>query len=151
VSTKVINKGSLNEMYDLWNKEEEMRSKLSRIGAVLAFMIGIMAVVAGGRVLLGQEPGYYVIAWLPVYNFLAGLVSATLTTALLWRNHRLSMPLSLATLALHTIVMLVLLGAYRGVVAPDSLVAMTLRITVWVIISALLFIQAGSKGKAVPV
>jgi hypothetical protein len=128
-----------------------MRSKLSRIGAVLAFMIGIMAVVAGGRVLLGQEAGYYVIAWLPVYNFIAGLVSATLTPALLWRNHRLALPLSLATLALHTSVMLVLLGAYRGVVAPDSLVAMTLRITVWVIISALLFIQAGSKGKAVPV
>jgi type IV secretory pathway TrbL component len=61
------------------------------------------------------------------------------------------MPLSLATLALHTIVLLVLLGAYRGTVAPDSLVAMTLRITVWVSISALLFIQAGSKGKAVPV
>jgi hypothetical protein len=128
-----------------------MRSKLSKIGAVLAFIIGIMAVVAGGRVLLGQEPGYYVIGWLPVYNFLAGLFSATLAAVLLWRNHRLAMPLSVATLALHSLVMLVLLGAYREVVAPDSLVAMTLRIAVWIIISALLFIQAGSKGKAVPV
>jgi hypothetical protein len=101
-------------MYDLWNKGVGNEIEALKIGAVLAFMIGIMAVVAGGRVLLGQEPGYYVIAWLPVYNFIAGLVSATLTTALLWRNHRLAMPLSLATLALHTIVMLVLLGAYRG-------------------------------------
>ena len=31
-----------------------------------------MAVFAGGRVLLGTLPDYYLIDWLPTYNFVIG-------------------------------------------------------------------------------
>lgn len=45
------------------------------------------------------------------------------------------------TFAAHFAVMLILLTAYRQVVAPDSLMAMTIRISVWVTILLLLLIQ----------
>lgn len=119
-----------------------MKTIYARTAAVLAFAIGAMAVFAGGKVLLGQDPGYYVIGWLPVYNFTLGVVSVALTAPLIWRNSRYAMPAAFATLAAHAAVMLTLLAAYRQVVAPDSLVAMTLRITTWSIIVALLWVQA---------
>ena len=52
------------------------RTALHRLAAGLAFVIGAMAVFAGGQVLLGQLPDYYVIDWLPSYNLTLGLVSA---------------------------------------------------------------------------
>lgn len=51
-------------------------SAYNRIAALLALVIGLMAIFAGGRVLLGILPDYYVIDWLPVYNFIMGAVSA---------------------------------------------------------------------------
>ena len=42
-----------------------MNTTLNKIAAILAFGIGAMAVFAGGKVLLGNDPGYYVINWLP--------------------------------------------------------------------------------------
>lgn len=115
-----------------------MNTKRAQIAAVLAFIIGAMAVFAGGRVLLGTDPGYYVIDWLPVYNFAVGVVTVGVTAVLIWRNGRYTRPAAMATFAAHTLVMLILLAAYRDVVAPDSLVAMTVRIVVWLIILVLL-------------
>ena len=115
-----------------------MTIKRTQIAAALALIIGAMAVFAGGRVLLGTDPGYYVIDWLPVYNFAVGLVTLAVTAALIWRNGRYARPAAIATFAAHALVMLSLLVAYRDVVAPDSLVAMTIRIVVWLIILVLL-------------
>lgn len=115
-----------------------MNTKLTKIAAILAFMIGVMAVFAGGRVLLGTDPGYYVIDWLPVYNFTVGMITVLVTAILIWKNSRYAWPAAVATLSAHVLVMLSLLIAYRDVVAPDSLVAMTVRIVVWLIILALL-------------
>lgn len=115
-----------------------MNTKLAKIAAVLAFIIGAMAVFAGGRVLLGVDPGYYVIDWLPVYNFTVGVLTVLVTAVLIWRNGRYAWPTAVATLSAHVLIMLGLLIAYRDVVAPDSLVAMTVRIVVWLIILALL-------------
>jgi hypothetical protein len=115
-----------------------MNTKRSKIAAVLALVIGAMAIFAGGRVLLGTDPGYYVIDWLPVYNFAVGVVTMGVTAVLIWRNGRYARPATMATFAAHTLVMLILLAAYRDVVAPDSLVAMTVRIVVWLIILVLL-------------
>jgi hypothetical protein len=103
---------------------------LNKIAAVLAFIIGAMAVFTGGKVLLGVQPDYYVIGWLPVYNFVAGLVSIFFSSVVIWKNTRLALPVAAATLAVHTLVMLILLTTYRPVVAPDSLAAMTIRIAV---------------------
>jgi hypothetical protein len=117
-----------------------MTKNLHKIAAGIALVIGLMAIVAGGQVLFaGKVMDYYVIDWLPAYNFIAGLFSAGLVAPLLWRGQRLGDLLAGVALGVHTLVMLVLLGAYRDVVAPDSLVAMTVRITAYVLILALLY------------
>jgi hypothetical protein len=116
-----------------------MKIKRTQIAAVLAFVIGAMAVVAGGRVLLGADPGYYVIDWLPVYNFTVGVITVGVTAVLIWKNNRYAWPAAVITLAAHGLILLTLLTAYRAVVAPDSLVAMTVRLVAWVMILALLF------------
>jgi hypothetical protein len=123
-----------------------MRLTAERIAAVLALIIGAMAVVAGGQVLLGSVPDYYVIDWLPVYNFTAGLVTTLLTAVLLWRHHRYGRAAAVATFAAHASVMGILLTAYRPVVASDSLRAMTVRLVVWTIILGLLFLGPRLRG-----
>ena len=114
------------------------RAALNRLAAGLAFVIGAMAVFAGGQVLLGQLPDYYVIDWLPIYNLALGVVSALFASVVIWRNNRFALPSSAAILGLHALVMVLLLTAYRQVVAVDSLRAMTIRLAVWVIILVLL-------------
>jgi len=74
-----------------------MNTALNKIAAVLAFIIGAMAVFAGGQVLLGKLPDYYVINWLPVYNYTIGILTVIVTAILLWTNHRLAMPVAIAT------------------------------------------------------
>jgi hypothetical protein len=122
-------------------KEIVMKGILFKIAAVLALIIGAMAIVAGGQVLLGQDPGYYVIDWLPVYNFSMGLLSALVAAPLIWRESRWALPAALVTLATHTTVMAVLRTAYSDVVAPDSLRAMTIRMVAWLLILGLMFVQ----------
>lgn len=123
-----------------------MKRTLSKIAAVLAFIIGLMAIFAGGQVLLGNDPGYYVIDWLPVYNFIVGLISAAVTAWLIWRGSRYALPAALATFAAHTAVMTLLQTAYRDVVAPDSIRAMTIRMAVWLVIVALMLLQARRRA-----
>ncbi len=114
---------------------------LNKIAAVLAFIIGVMAIYAGGQVLLGILPDYYVIDWLPIYNFAVGIASAFVTAILIWKNNRLALPAAIATFSLHAAVMVILQTAYRQVVAPDSIRAMTVRLVVWAIILILMVIQ----------
>lgn len=118
-----------------------MNRILSKIAAVLAFIIGAMAIFAGGQVLLGKDPGYYVIGWLPVYNFTAGLLTVAVTAVLIWRGSRYALPAAVITLAAHVLVMVILQTAYRGVVAVDSIRAMTIRIVVWLVILGLMLVQ----------
>ena len=124
-----------------------MNTTLNKIAAVLAFIIGGMAVFAGGQVLVGKVPDYYVINWLPLYNYTVGILTVFITAILIWINHRLATSMAIGTFSLHTVVMLILQTAYRGIVAPDSLQAMTVRLGVWVIILALMFAQS-RKNKA---
>lgn len=119
-------------MKRIWNK----------IASILALVIGAMAIFAGGKVLLGIDPGYYVIDWVPVYNFSMGLISAFLTAVLLWKNHRFAFAAAGATLAAHTIIMVVLQTVYRVSVAGESIQAMTIRMIVWAMIVSLVFIQS---------
>ena len=118
-----------------------MKINLNKIAAVLAFIIGAMAVFAGGQVLLGNLPDYYVINWLPVYNYTVGILTIFVTAILIWSRHRLAMPVAIDTFGIHTLVMLILQISYRDVVAIDSIVAMTVRMTIWIIILAMLYIQ----------
>ena len=119
-----------------------MKINLNKIAAVLAFIIGAMAVFAGGQVLLGKLPDYYVINWLPVYNYTVGILTIFVTVILIWTRHRLALPVAIATFGVHTLVMLVIQTAYRDVVATDSIMAMTICITFWIIILALMYFQS---------
>ena len=116
-----------------------MNMKLSKAAAIIAWIIGGMAVFAGGRVLLGTLPDYYVIDWLPIYNFIVGLVTVLVTAVLIWRDSRYALPAAVVTFIAHVLVLLVLLTSFRDVVARDSLVAMTVRSVTWTIILALMF------------
>ena len=126
-----------------------MNSKLTKTAAVLAFIIGAMAIFAGGQVvLLGKIMDYYVINWLPVYNLIVGIISAFFTAIVIWKGKKIAMPAAIATLISHSIVMVILLTVYRDVVAPDSIIAMTVRLIVWLIILVLMFIQKRKGEKA---
>ncbi len=114
--------------------------KLNKIAAVLAWIIGAMAIFAGSQVIfLGKVMDYHVIGWLPYYNFTVGVITATVTAFLLWQGHRYAWPATLATFAAHALVLGVLLTAYQGVVASESLRAMTVRLVTWAIILALMY------------
>ena len=118
-----------------------MKPVLNKIALILTFVIGAMAVFAGGRVLIGILPDYYVIDWLPIYNFTLGVISVLFSSIAIWKNNKFAMPAAIATFSLHAIVMLILQTAYREVVAPDSIVAMTVRLAIWAVIIVLLNIQ----------
>lgn len=122
-----------------------MNTTLNKIASVLALIIGGMAIVAGGKPLLGNNPGYYVINWLPLYNYTIGVLTVFITAILIWTNSKIAMPAAIATFSINAVVMLILQTAYRGIVAPDSIQAMTTRLTVWVIILALMFFQSRKK------
>lgn len=124
-----------------------MSTFINKIAAVLAWIIGALAIFAGGQVLLGKAPDYYVIGWLPIYNFVIGVVTFFFTAVMIWRGSRWSRSLAIVTLGAHAIVMLILVTVYKDVVAPDSLAAMIVRNTVWVIILALLLVQRRKKSR----
>ena len=126
-----------------------MKTTLNKIAAILALIIGGMAIFAGGSALLGRDPGYYVINWLLLYNYTVGILTVFVTAILIWTNSRYALPAAIATFSVHALVMLILQVAYRGVVAPDSIVAMTVRLIVWAIILGLMFVQA-RKNKVPP-
>lgn len=119
-----------------------MKSILARIASILALIIGGMAVLAGIQVLLGNDPGYYVINWLPVYNYTVGILTISLTAILIWQRRRLAWLAAIATFGVHTLVMIILQTAYRDVVAVHSIRAMTIRMLAWVVIIGLMYAQA---------
>jgi hypothetical protein len=120
-----------------------MDSIYRKIAAVLAFIIGAMAIFAGSQVVIfGKVMDYYVIDWLPIYNLVLGLISAFFTAIVIWKGSKLAMPAVIATLASHSVVIAILLTVYQGVVAADSIKAMIVRIVVWVIILVLMLVQA---------
>ena len=125
-----------------------MKQGMYRIAALLALVIGTMAIFAGGQVLSGKIPEYYVIDWLPIYNFTLGVLSVFVTAILIWRRSRYALPAAVATLSLHVLVMLFLQIGYGDVVANDSIMAMTIRITVWIFILVLLFFASRHKNAA---
>lgn len=122
-----------------------MNTTLNKIASVLAFLIGGIAVIAGGLVLLGRETDYVVIHWLLLYNYTVGVLTVSLTAILIWKNSRLALPAAIATFVAHTSVMLILLAAYRGVVSAHSLEDMTVRIVAWAIILTLMFFRSHKK------
>jgi hypothetical protein len=110
----------------------------TRLAALLSGGIGLMAVVAGSQVLTGQQPGYTVINWLPLYNVAAGLVSLVVSVVLILRRRRHARLAAGLILTAHALVLGTLVAAYRDVAAIESLTAMTVRVVVWVLVVWLL-------------
>ena len=118
-----------------------MKTTLSKIASVLAFIIGALAIFAGGQALLGKDPGYYVINWLLLYNYTVGILTVFITAVLIWKNSKFALPAAITTFSLNALVMIILQTAFSNVVASDSIRAMIVRLIVWGIILSLMFLQ----------
>lgn len=125
-----------------------MSTILNKIASVLAFIIGGMAIFAGGKVLLGIDPGYYVINWVPVYNYTMGILTVFFTAILLWRNSSIAMPATIGTFSIHALVMLLLQTVFGDSVASESIRAMTLRLMVWAVILGLMLFRSRKSKPA---
>jgi hypothetical protein len=105
------------------------------IVAAVAVLFGIATLFAGGRVLLGSDPGYEVFRPLLVYNTAMGVayVAAGVTV---WRSVNAGRHAAGAIVLLNLLVLVGILVIYRrgGAVAVDSLRAMTLRTVVWLVL-----------------
>ncbi len=114
-----------------------MNSKM-KAAAWLAFVIGALSILAGGMAMRGWNPGYSVLGWLPVYNFFMGILTVLIPALLIWKQHRYALPSAIAFFGIHLFATAVLLLAFRDVVATQSLMAMTFRLAVWLIVLALI-------------
>lgn len=107
-----------------------------RVAAVVGVLFGGLAVVAGTRVLAGLDvPDYVVHLWLVWYNVAAGALGVAVGVGL-WRVRPRAITAAWALTAAHASV-LIAIAAWRvagGALADDSLVAMTLRTLVWLVI-----------------
>lgn len=119
-----------------------MNVSKSRGAAVLALLVGGLSVIAGRQAALGWDPGYSVLSWLPLYNLAMGLWTLLVPAILIWRGSRYGIPASIATLATHTGVLLLLLSNAVGVPAAQSILAMAFRVLTWLVILALLVVQS---------
>lgn len=69
-----------------------------RIAGAAAAVFGVLTVVSGGTALLGAIDMGAVVPFVLVFNFVAGFAYVA-CGLLLWRGHRLALPLALAILA----------------------------------------------------
>ncbi len=101
------------------------------MGAI-AILFGIATLVAGGRVLLGSDPGYIVFRPLLVYNTIMGLAYVIAGAYILRRIVRGRYAAGAIVVA-NLLVLGGIVLVYRtgGGVATDSLQAMTIRTAVW--------------------
>ncbi len=107
-----------------------------RIGAILAFALGLMSVFAGGKVLLGiDSKDYTVLYWLVGYNVIFGAISL-FVAYFIWVKKPLARTGVITVLLSHT-VLLVYVKFISNTVASESVQAMTFRVSVWVLIAIL--------------
>lgn len=110
-----------------------------KITAGLAFMIGAFSIFAGGMAMRGWNPGWSVLKWLPVYNFGMGILTVLIPAILIWKNHPLAFAAAIIFFGIHLIATAIILLAFRDVVATQSLLAMSFRLIVWIIILVLMY------------
>lgn len=102
---------------------------------LVAMLFGLATIFAGSRVLLGSDPGYIVYRPLLMYNAVMGAAYLLAGIAAL-RNVKHGMYAAAVIFLLNLIVLIVIyyLHAEGGSIAVDSLRAMTLRTTVWLVL-----------------
>ncbi len=103
-------------------------------------LFGVATLFAGGRVLLGSDPGYVVFRPLLIYNTMMGVAYLAASVAM-WRNVVRGRYAAGAIFALNLLVLAGIVLVYRSgrAVAVDSLRAMTLRTVVWLVLYLAVF------------
>lgn len=105
------------------------------ISAAGAVLFGIATLFAGGRVLLGSDPGYEVFRPLLIYNTVMG-VAYLAAGVTVWCSANAGRYAAGAIFLLNFLVLVGILMVYRsgGPVAVNSLGAMTFRTAVWLVL-----------------
>lgn len=108
---------------------------IQQIAAVVAVLFGVATLVAGGRVLMGADPGYVIFRPLLIYNVIMGVVYVA-AGVMIWRPVALGRNLAGVICGLNFLVLveIILLHQRGGAVAVDSLRAMTFRTVVWLVL-----------------
>lgn len=108
-----------------------------RAAAAVGLAFSALAILAGTRVLTGRDvPDYPVLTWLVRYNVAAGIAGVVVALGA-WQARSWARAAAWVVTALHGGVLLTLIATRLtgGVVATDSLVAMSLRTVVWLAIA----------------
>lgn len=110
-------------------------STVQLFAAAGAALFGLVTLFAGGRVLLGSDPGYLVFPPLLVFNTTMGLAYLA-AGVLIWRNPGRGLYAAGAIFLLNLLVLVGIVLVYRngGNVAVDSLRAMSFRTVVWLVL-----------------
>ena len=105
------------------------------LAAAVAVLFGLATLFAGGRVLLGSDPGYEVFRPLLLYNAAMG-VAYLAAGVTVWRSVKAGRYAAGAIFLLNLLVLVGIVVVFRsgGAVAVDSLRAMTLRTVVWLVL-----------------
>jgi hypothetical protein len=105
------------------------------IVAAVAALFGVATLFAGGRVLLGSDPGYEVFRPLLMFNTAMGVAYLAAGVAV-WRSVTVGRNATVAIFLLNLLVLVGILVIYGsgGAVAVDSLWAMILRTVVWLVL-----------------
>ena len=108
---------------------------LHKLLVLVAVLFGLATIFASSRVLLGADPGYSVYQPLLIYNAVMG-VMYVLAGITAWRNVKRGMYAALTVLILNLLVLSVIYYLYteEGPIALESLSAMILRSTVWLVL-----------------
>lgn len=117
-----------------------------RIAGGLAIVFGLLTLVSGGRALMGADMGAVVpfVLW---FNFLAGF-AYIVGGVLLWRGHRLALPVALAIL-IATATVFAAFGwrvATGGAYETRTVGAMTLRTAFWAVMAWVAW-KTGTEGR----
>ena len=111
----------------------------NKIAAALALFIGVMSVIAGSKVLIGNStPDYNVLEWLVIYNVTSGVLSIGVAI-MLWQKSKLSMTSAIMIFVAHAFVLVLLVTVFSEVAAIDSMKAMIFRSVIWITIIILNF------------
>ncbi|MDZ7721108.1 MAG: hypothetical protein U5K72_19965 [Balneolaceae bacterium] len=102
----------------------------------VAVLFGMITVFVGGQTLLGiSDPGYTIFLPLLIFNFVMGFLYL-ITGLLIWKSHKKALPAARTVFLLNLFVFLMISLLYFSSdrVAMESVIAMTFRTGVWLVI-----------------
>jgi hypothetical protein len=114
-------------------------SRLQRATIAVGLLFGLLSVIAGGRVLLGSDPGYVAYTPLVIFNTLMGFAYVAAAVVILGSAER-GRRAAGGIVLLNLVVFAHVLAGWTagGPIAVDSVRAMAFRAAVWIGIFAAL-------------